>query len=602
MIAVKTIETWSRYSEYFIGVCSVLISSCLAYIYHTTLSDTATEYSTLFYVLMMSYPLLCLIRLGAIKFTRLQFSLLSWLNCTFDILYVTAFSYFLSVHFGTAAATFKSPSFLLYFVLIALHALRLRPLQILFMGVLSIALWMTLLSLLTTGGLSFDVSFIDNATSEFISTKAEVMKLGALAAFTGLVFLTTLRCKNLFNSANEVQDLEKTLSQAHRSIQMKTEVLGHVSHDMRGPIGGVINMSEALRRTNLTTQQTRYVSAIEESSQAILDAVETMLNVADVDIASEDTQEREPANDAAKLNEFHLRPTLESIVESFGIRARSKNVELLLDDQTDRDFIIGVSPKHLTKVLSNILDNAIKFTSDGSIVVTLNCETLNASMGTLSISVTDTGEGIKAEYLSLLKERLLGKVQFSSTTGMGLVIAQMFLQSKGSELDITSEFEEGTTVTFDINVPLKAYKLSLSPIEGALKKLTDLKVLIVDDKAPSSDILAKQLKKAGMVSTIASDANSACVSINEAYAAGKPFDLAIIDYDMPEINGLKLVQTIRSQLELDDMKLMVTLTTDDRTIESQFSTLDVSPFLKKPFGLEQLRHAIAKSVSIQEAE
>jgi len=330
MIAVKTIETWSRYSEYFIGVCSVLISSCLAYIYHTTLSDTATEYSTLFYVLMMSYPLLCLIRLGAIKFTRLQFSLLSWLNCTLDILYVTAFSYFLSVHFGTAAATFKSPSFLLYFVLIALHALRLRPLQILFMGVLSIALWMTLLSLLTTGGLSFDVSFIDNATSEFISTKAEVMKLGALAAFT------------------------------HRSIQMKTEVLGHVSHDMRGPIGGVINMSEALRRTNLTTQQTRYVSAIEESSQAILDAVETMLNVADVDIA----------------------------------RARSKNVELLLDDQTDRDFIIGVSPKHLTKVLSNILDNAIKFTSDGSIVVTLNCETLNASMGTLSISVTDTGEGI----------------------------------------------------------------------------------------------------------------------------------------------------------------------------------------------------------------
>ena len=598
MIRVTTLEKWSDYSEYFIGGVSLILATALAFIYNITLSETASDYGTLFYIMMMGYPVLCLLRLSALKFLPVLRNVIAWTSPTFDILYLTAFSYFLSVHFGTAAAAFKSPAFLIYFVLVALHALRLRPFQTLYMGGLTTLLWMTLLSVLTTGGLNFDVSFIDNAVSEFISTKTEVMKLCGFLVFTVLIYLTTRRTKNLLNATQDVQELEKTLSQAHRAVQMKTDVLGHVSHDMRGPIGGVINMSDALRRTNLTNQQARYVSAIEESSQAILDAVETMLNITDVDAPSSTNKKSpEPANDVQSAQEFHLRPLVENIVERFGARARAKNLELLLHDETNRDFMIGASPQQLIKVLSNILDNAVKFTEQGQIIVTLNCETTKSGNGTLSISVDDTGKGIEPTYLDQLKERLLGKVQFSASHGMGLVIAQMFLQSKASELEIASELGEGTKVSFDLDLPVKAYKLSLPALDIPHKPLPTLRVLVVDDQERSLDILTQQVEKLNITPNKAETANAACAAINEAFAENKAYDVVILDYDMAEIDGLKLAQTIRSQDKLNDMNLLVTLKTDDRQVESQFASLHGTHLIKKPLRLESLRQAIVQAVS-----
>jgi len=190
--------------------------------------------------------------------------------------------------------------------------------------------------------------------------------------------------------------------------------------------------------------------------------------------------------------------------------------------------------------------------------VTLNCETTKSGNGTLSISVDDTGKGIEPTYLDQLKERLL-------------------------ELEIASELGEGTKVSFDLDLPVKAYKLSLPALDIPHKPLPTLRVLVVDDQERSLDILTQQVEKLNITPNKAETANAACAAINEAFAENKAY--------------LKLAQTIRSQDKLNDMNLLVTLKTDDRQVESQFASLHGTHLIKKPLRLESLRQAIVQAVS-----
>ncbi|HEY6554027.1 MAG TPA: ATP-binding protein, partial [Vicinamibacteria bacterium] len=366
------------------------------------------------------------------------------------------------------------------------------------------------------------------------------------------------------------------------AARAKAEFLATVSHEVRTPLNGVLGMMDLLAGTSLADQQRTYVETARLSSEALLAILNDILDYS--------------KGDAAKLElervEFDLRACLEAAADIVGLRALEKGLELAIYvDEGVARRVVG-DPARLSQVLFNLGSNAVKFTPRGG--VTLRAEPDPATSARVRFTVSDTGIGIPADRLDRLFKPF-SQVDASTTrryggTGLGLAIAKQIVGLLGGEIGVETEEGKGSVFWFTAELPPVAEPKAAAV--GSAEDLEGLRVLVVDDNAINRQVLREMLRSWQSRPEEATDAWEALEMLRSAAGTVKEFDLALIDFQMPEMDGGQLAEEIKRDARISHIPLLLLTSMPQHGDAARLMRLGFAAYLTKPIRQAVLRNAI----------
>jgi two-component system sensor histidine kinase/response regulator len=334
---------------------------------------------------------------------------------------------------------------------------------------------------------------------------------------------------------------------ATEASRMKSDFLANISHEVRTPMNGVIGMADLLLETDLDTRQREFAQALQDSGKALLWIVNEIL----------DFSRLEAGKISIESSNFEVRTVLDEAVMLLAASAQEKGLDLVVSvARTVPEVVIG-DPGRLRQVLTNLVGNAIKFTQIGEVVVRVTSMT-KGNDAEIKFEIADTGDGIPPEKLEVIFQPFTQADTSVSRTyegaGLGLSISRELVALMGGDCEVSSDLDVGSTFVFTIRaIVVKEAPHTSVPHAG----LVGISALIVDDSASQRGVLADQLADWGISVSTAASGNAAIDLLKGAARRGRPFEIALIDQLMPEMDGLQVVESIRSDLDLRPKLLLM---------------------------------------------